>query len=78
MRADGIIPEVSAASIVAKVTRDEYMTNIAAKLFPMYGFEKHVGYGTSHHIAMLQKYGPIELHRFSYKPVQKLTKSTSV
>ena len=53
-KADLLVPEVSAASIVAKVARDEYMYQLAKK-YPGYGFEKHVGYGTAAHKAALEK-----------------------
>jgi ribonuclease HII len=68
VRADDLIPAVSAASIVAKVARDAYMC-AAAKDFPDYGFDKHVGYGTALHLAALRKHGVTVLHRMSYKPV---------
>ena len=69
--ADVLYPIVSAASIYAKVKRDEYMQRIA-KFYPAYGFEKHVGYGTRFHREMLQKHGPCQLHRRSYKPIAEL------
>lgn len=69
VKADDSVPAVSAASIVAKVARDRWMEN-AAHQYPAYGFERHVGYGTKLHQAMLQTYGVCELHRRSYKPVQ--------
>ncbi len=66
---------ISAASILAKVTRDRYMKDIS-KEFPDYSFEKHVGYGTKLHMDLLKKYGPCSLHRRSFKPVKELlTKS---
>ena len=67
-KADAKIKEVSAASIIAKVARDDYMKNLAEK-YPQYGFEKHVGYGTAAHKAALEKYGPCSEHRMSFKPV---------
>ena len=69
---DGIIPAISAASIVAKVARDTYMSDVAAGLYPKYGFDKHVGYGTALHVEMLKLYGVTELHRRSYKPIQRI------
>ena len=69
--ADSHVPAVSAASIVAKVARDRYMSD-QAKLFPDYGFDKHVGYGTKLHLAQLQKFGVTPLHRRSYKPIATL------
>lgn len=72
IRADDSVPAVSAASIVAKVARDEYMANEAHKSFPMYEFSKHVGYGTKLHIEMLKLHGVSPLHRKSYKPIMEL------
>lgn len=69
IRADDLFPTVSAASIIAKVARDAYMAE-QALLYPQYGFEKHVGYGTAQHIAMLSRHGVTDLHRKSYKPIQ--------
>lgn len=66
IKADITIPEVSAASILAKVTRDREMVQLAA-LYPEYGFEGHKGYGTASHIEAIQKYGYCELHRQSFK-----------
>jgi ribonuclease HII len=67
--ADALHPIVSAASIYAKVKRDQYMAE-AAKTYKHYGFEKHVGYGTKAHIEALKQFGICEMHRLSYKPVQ--------
>lgn len=69
--ADRTVPAVSAASIVAKVARDAYMTEQSLK-FPGYSFEKHVGYGTAAHLAALKQWGVCELHRLSYKPIQAI------
>ncbi|MBQ3271568.1 ribonuclease HII [Candidatus Saccharibacteria bacterium] len=69
-KADAKIKEVSAASIIAKVARDNYMKDIAEK-YPGYAFEKHVGYGTAAHKKALQELGPCLEHRHSFKPVQK-------
>ncbi|MEO6513525.1 MAG: ribonuclease HII [Candidatus Saccharimonadales bacterium] len=71
IKADDIVPAVSAASIVAKVARDNYMHEISLK-YPVYGFEKHVGYGTALHLAALKEFGICELHRTSYKPIKKI------
>lgn len=69
VRADGSEAAVSAASIVAKVARDEWMRTKAADEYPVYGFEKHVGYGTPQHSKALREYGVCNLHRRSFKPV---------
>ena len=63
---------IAAASIIAKVTRDHMMEELAKK-YPEYGFEEHKGYGTAKHMEALKKYGPIKgVQRFSYKPVAKV------
>ena len=64
---------IAAASIIAKVTRDRMMRELGEK-YPEYGFEIHKGYGTKKHMDALKKYGPIQgIHRYSYKPVQKIS-----
>lgn len=70
-KADSLIKEVSAASIIAKVARDDYMKKLAQK-YPGYGFENHVGYGTAAHRTALADLGPCLEHRFSFRPVQLL------
>jgi ribonuclease HII len=70
VRADDVVPAVSAASIVAKVARDHFMYEAAAQ-YPGYGFDSHVGYGTVGHITALQNLGICELHRRSFRPVQQ-------
>jgi ribonuclease HII len=71
IKADDLVSAVSAASIIAKVARDKYMQELAAD-YPDYGFEKHVGYGTAQHRAMLALYGVSDVHRISYKPIKAL------
>lgn len=68
---DNRIPEISAASILAKVIRDEEMEALD-KLYPGYGFAAHKGYGTAAHKAALIQLGPCPIHRRSYAPVQAL------
>jgi ribonuclease HII len=71
IKADMTIAAVSAASIVAKVARDNYMSE-ASDLYPEYGFSKHVGYGTKLHIEKLKLHGVSEIHRLSYKPIKAM------
>jgi len=66
VKADATVPEVSAASILAKVTRDREMVELAP-LYPQYGFEGHKGYGSSSHIEAIREYGYCEIHRKSFK-----------
>lgn len=65
VKADTKIAEVSAASILAKVTHDREMIEMAKK-YPQYGFEKHKGYGTKAHIEALLKYDRCEVHRTTF------------
>lgn len=58
------------ASIIAKVARDRMMVRYHKK-YPQYGFDRHKGYGTSLHLAMLKKYGPCPIHRMSFSLLQK-------
>lgn len=69
VKGDLLHEEISAASILAKVTRDKEMVALD-KLHPQYGFAGHKGYPTKQHMLALQQYGPIKQHRFSFKPVQ--------
>ncbi len=71
VRADNLIPSVSAASIIAKVARDQYMAGLAGD-YKKYQFEKHVGYGTALHRRLLEQHGVCDLHRRSFKPIQTL------
>ena len=66
IKADEQIKEVSAASILAKVTRDRYMRRIASE-YPQYDFEKHKGYGTKAHIEAIREHGRCVEHRISFK-----------
>ena len=68
VKADQLFAPVSAASIIAKVYRDDWMRRLALS-YPEYGFEKHVGYGTKLHLEQIKKYGPCPLHRMFYKPL---------
>ena len=65
IKGDATCADIAAASILAKVTRDRYMLEMAER-YPMYGFEKHKGYGTAAHYAALREFGPCEIHRPSF------------
>jgi ribonuclease HII len=67
---DSLHYTISAASVIAKVTRDDIMKKYSEK-YPEYGFEKHVGYGTKVHMEALKKFGPCKIHRKCFKPVAK-------
>jgi len=69
-KADLLVPSVSAASIVAKVARDNYMI-LQDDVYPGYGFKRHVGYGTAAHVAAIDKLGVTPLHRLSFAPLVK-------
>lgn len=62
---DALSHSIAAASILAKVERDEAMLRYA-EIYPEYGFESHKGYGSAHHIEMIKKYGPCPIHRRSF------------
>ena len=62
---DALSYSIAAASVLAKVHRDELMRKYA-EIYPEYGFEKHKGYGTKLHIEMLKKYGPCPIHRQTF------------
>lgn len=71
VKGDDKVEWISAASIIAKTTRDAYMCKIA-ELYPQYGFEHHVGYGTAEHIKALKAYGPTPIHRKTFAPVREV------
>ena len=62
---------IACASIVAKQARDRFMDELAIK-YPEYQFDKHKGYPTKQHKEALQKYGVLDIHRKTYKPVQEI------
>ena len=74
VQGDSRVLSISAASIIAKVSRDRIMVELAGK-YPGYGFERHKGYGTSAHAAALRLLGPCPEHRLSFQPVRGLQMS---
>lgn len=68
IKGDSKSATIAAASIIAKVERDSYMVKMSEE-YPKYGFEKHKGYPTKQHIEALGKYGVLDIHRKTYKPV---------
>lgn len=68
VKGDAKVQAISAASILAKVTRDRGLDALHER-FPQYGFDQHKGYGTAVHLAALQAHGPCEAHRLTFAPV---------
>ena len=71
VKGDSLVEEISAASILAKVARDQEMIELDAE-YPEYGFAAHKGYPTKAHFAALEQYGATPHHRTSFKPVQRI------
>lgn len=71
VKGDSRVAEISAASIVAKVTRDREMIELDAR-FPQYGFAQHKGYPTAYHLEKLALFGATEFHRRSFAPVKRV------
>jgi ribonuclease HII len=69
IKGDAISASIAAASIIAKVERDQFMNELDEK-YPMYGFAKHKGYGTAEHLEAIRKYGPCPVHRKSFEPIK--------
>ena len=76
IKGDEKIPSIAAASIIAKVTRDLFMTELGKK-FPKYKWNKNFGYGTSAHLKSLKKYGITKHHRKKFKPVHNILMNTT-
>tara|TARA_R110002049_G_scaffold24325_4_gene86439 strand:+ start:377 stop:973 length:597 start_codon:yes stop_codon:yes gene_type:complete len=74
---DATVPEISAASILAKTVRDETMNALDAQ-YPQYGFARHKGYPTPEHLAALRVHGALECHRRSFGPVRAILAQTSL
>jgi ribonuclease HII len=71
VKGDSKVAAISAASILAKVDRDQQMVDLHEQ-YPQYGFDKHKGYPTKVHMELLNKHGPCPLHRKTFGPVKKL------
>ena len=71
IKGDQFVPAISAASILAKVTRDAEMQELD-HVFPEYGFAQHKGYPTTQHLSALKQHGPCQHHRKSFKPVAEV------
>jgi ribonuclease HII len=71
---DALIPSISAASILAKVTRDQELIALDQR-YPEYGFAQHKGYPTAQHIAAIKAYGVLPIHRRSFGPIARLLKT---
>ena len=67
---DALVPAISAASILAKVTRDRMLQELHLQ-HPDYGFDRHKGYGTAQHLKALEAFGPLDIHRRSFAPVAR-------
>ena len=71
IRGDEKIPSISAASIIAKVARDKFISNLAKK-FKRYGWDTNFGYGTKKHLIALKKFGATKHHRKTFLPIHKI------
>ena len=70
VQGDALVPAISAASILAKVSRDRMCVQLHAQ-YPQYGFDRHKGYGTAEHLQALAEHGPSPWHRTSFAPVAR-------
>jgi ribonuclease HII len=68
---DNLLPEISAASILAKVCRDRLMRRLHRR-YPQYGFDQNFGYATAEHLRALEKFGPCAIHRATFAPVREV------
>jgi len=73
VRGDASVPAISAASILAKVTRDQELISLDSQ-YPEYGFAKHKGYPTAQHMAAIEAHGILPIHRRSFGPIARLLK----
>ncbi|MBI4684181.1 MAG: ribonuclease HII [Nitrospirae bacterium] len=77
IKGESVSASIAAASIIAKVVRDRLMYQYH-NIYPLYGFEKHKGYGTKEHIEKLRHYGPCPIHRKSFEKVMSLALSLNI
>ena len=75
VKGDALVPEISAASILAKVTRDRELRELDAR-YPQYGFARHKGYPTAEHLARIRELGVLSCYRKSYRPVREILLET--
>lgn len=73
---DSLCCSIAAASVIAKVTRDRVMTDYA-RTYPLYGFERHKGYGTKFHLSQLERHGFCPIHRQGFRPVAELARRSA-
>ena len=76
VKGDALVPAISAASILAKVTRDRWCQELHQQ-YPHYGFDNHKGYGTAEHMQALREHGACPEHRRSFSPVREVLGGTS-
>lgn len=77
VKGDSLSISIAAASIVAKVRRDEIMIELDEQ-YPAYGFARHKGYGTAMHLQALREYGPCPEHRKSFQPIRKMCEEQAI
>lgn len=77
VKGDALEPAISAASILAKTTRDMEMARLATA-HPQYGFDRHSGYPTPEHLAALEEHGPSPVHRLSFGPVKRVASKLNI
>lgn len=76
IKGDAKSHSIAAASVIAKMIRDEWMMQMAEK-YPVYGFDQNMGYGTTEHLKALEEYGPSPIHRKSFAPVRSRLKDSA-
>ncbi len=77
IKGDSLCPSISAASIIAKVTRDRIVDEYDA-LWPHFKFKSHKGYGTKLHLKLLEEFGPLPVHRKTFRPISDMTTSQAL